>query len=300
MLCCVFLLLSACTGQATAAPAETMPAERGRWLDISAEVLAENPKPTTELTVPGTDRTLSYKGLIEPKILIDGSYVPLEKAVENGQITPEQVVCYAQLDAAEKNCREFYYTENGLTQFTYFYEDYVVWVVWDVFQTPAKGDRLIREVLICDYIQTSNLSNSGFKDENGNSLGSEDWGLTFEVAEVTATGMTLRITQSGGQHIGKLCITQFTMTPYEWTGEGEVPVDFVGYMLNAEDGQYVIENDGVTEFYFDWEAQYGAIAPGSYQLRLYLQDAFDARDVHPLMRDFTDAQMHTIEEVTVP
>ena len=94
-LCCACLLLSACAGQTPAVPTETASAGRGRWLDISAEVVAEGTKPTTDLTVPGSERTLSYKGLIEPKILIDGSYIPLEEAVENGQITPEQVVCYA-------------------------------------------------------------------------------------------------------------------------------------------------------------------------------------------------------------
>ena len=290
-------LLSACA-QEPAATTEATETKSSRWLDISAEVVPENPKPTTELTVPGTDRTISHKGLINPKILIDGTYVPLAEAVEKGQLTPELVIYYAMMDAVEGKCKESYYTENGLTQFVYVYGDYYVWVVRDVFQTPAKGDHMIKEVLIADYIQIDNLSNSGFVDKNGKSLGSEDWGLKIEVAEVTPTGMTLKITQSGGQHMGQLCIVSYSIAPYEWEGDwwGRETGD---YSFDKTRKERMIENDAVTEMHISWEPLEGSLPSGKYEIRLHIYDDFSGKK-HPLTRDYTDMQVYFLEEVVVP
>jgi len=299
LVCLVGLLMLSACSQMPAPTTEATEAGRGRWLDISAEVVPENPKPTTDLTVPGTERTISHKGLIDPKILIDGTYVPLDKAVESGQLTPEQVIYYAMMDAAEDNCSEFCYTENGLTQFVYVYGDYDVWVVRDVFQTPSKGDHLIKQVLICDYIQKDNLSNGGFTDKNGKTLGGEDWGLKIEVAEVTSTGMTLHITQSGGQHMGQLCVGSFSIAPYEWEGDWWSR-ETGDYSFADTRSERMIENNAVTQMHISWEKLEGSLPSGKYEIRLYIDDVFDEKNMHPLTKNYTDSQMYRLEEVIIP
>ena len=288
--------LSACA-QEPAATTETTEAKSSCWLDISAEVDTE--LDTTELAVPGSERVIYHSGLIAPKVWVDGSYIPLEEAVANGQLTPELVMYYTRMDALEENCKQTHATINGLTYFIYEYETYDVITVYDVFRTPAKGDRVIEEIRICDrwYKKSNpNLSYNSLTDENGERLYFEDWGLKFEVTEVTATGVSLHISQVGKQPYGQLRITNFLILPYEW--EGDWWEKEVGPYDDTQD--LTINRFGGTDLHISWESLHGALPSGRYRLDLTIAEVDANSDVHPFMINYQSSQLHSIEEIIIP
>lgn len=97
-----------------------------------------------------------------------------------------------------------------------------------------------------------------------------NWGLILSVKNVTTTGLTLVVTQSGGQPSGRLS----TGTPYRldvlvgetWEAVAELPLP------EGVDGRawnslaYNIPQERSTEFKVDWNWIYGELPSGRYRL----------------------------------
>ena len=292
------LMLSACGGEVQTPSTEAQQIGTGCWLDVSAEIAEDRTAASLKYVVPETDQILYCQGLTDPKILVDGSYIPLEKAVSDGHITPDLAVYYARQDALAGNCEEQFVTKNGLTHFVYMYRSYALIVVHDVYETPKRGNRVISRVTISDRGGKNRISNN-YRTEDGQSLSAEDWGLEFEVKEVTSTGMILRITQSGGQHNGQLCVGSYAIAPYEWEGDWWATATGDYSFANTRDERMIV-NNGVTEMYIGWGEVHGECPSGRYEVRLFIDDEFDPGDVHPLTRDYTEDQMYIVPEVVIP
>lgn len=268
-----------------------------RWFDLSVTPLSKEDLPWKNqiLTVPGTDRSLEISGFSAADIFVDGAYIPLEQAVESGKITPEQVASFVRLDAAEGNCREEYVTHLGLTRFYYYYPEYAVQIVCDVKVFPDGTERLINGVAIesLEMVNTDPLSYM-YMDENGNRLDVEDWGIRFETDNVSATGMTIRCTQSGGQHAGQLVITTFMTFSSQAGGPVDLKIASFQNWFAEHCATLAIENDGVTELVIDWGSLYGSLPSGEYRMLVTVTDVYDPEDIHPFMVNFRDNQDYTI------
>ena len=105
----------------------------------------------------------------------------------------------------------------------------------------------------------------------------DPWGLVLAAEDVTATGLTLRFVQSGGEPFGELQ----TGSPYwlereengEWTAVEPLMEDVAWDMM-----AYLISMDGETEMAVDWTALYGQLPAGSYRLGKSVMDFRDTGD----------------------
>lgn len=98
-------------------------------------------------------------------------------------------------------------------------------------------------------------------------------GVTMTAEDVTPTGLTLVLTQSGGSPTGELS----TGTPFvldvlvdgEWQpAETLIPYDELAWTMEA----YTIPANGSTEMETQWSHLYGELAPGSYRISKEIHD----------------------------
>lgn len=80
---------------------------------------------------------ISYEGVSNVCVTIDGKAIPLEQAVKEEKCSVEELIAYAQVDARLGLCTEGECTYNGLTKFTYTYPDYMLITIHDVYETPT-------------------------------------------------------------------------------------------------------------------------------------------------------------------
>ena len=235
-----------------------------------------------------TDFEITYHDVTNVMIALDGKLLALEDALKSGQITPEEIIAYAQLDARDNYCFEYATSKNGLTKLVYnYYDQFDLVVVYDVYETPDGKQHLIKQLYLCPYYDGRRIS-FGYGD-----IDREDWGLTFEPAAVTSTGLTLRVTQKHGQQIGTLHIAEYALVDQttQLTLKTEDTDPFTS--LNGQPG-YIIDANGVTDIKLDWSAVHGDLPSGTYTLVLHVFDEYDESQVHPLMKNFEDSQMHYV------
>ena len=98
--------------------------------------------------------------------------------------------------------------------------------------------------------------------------GAEDaWGVSLSVKDVTASGLTLVISQSGGSPEGELN----TGSPYwlqvwngsEWAAVEETPSEFDRCWTSEA---YFIPLDGSLDMEVNWEWMYGTLPAGIYRI----------------------------------
>ena len=276
-LLCTLFLVTGCAGDknyttistassTTQAPTETEPASMGHLrLSVSFDEDADYVKFTYDELGGNFNDGLSYDyDIMGVTIEINGQSMPLEDALRDGFITEEEIFCNARLDAREGFCEETYESLNGLTNFTFAYPDYNLRLLYDIYESPNGEQRLISEMVIYEKNVILLPCHLFVDEETGDIYDREDWGLNFEITEVSPTGMTIRCTHSGGQQIGQLEIVDY---------------------LKADD---------VTEFTFDWSEPYGQVSSGEYELVLWIKDIYDESQKHPLMRNFYDTQIYTV------
>ena len=211
----------------------------------------------------------------------DGNTVPLEDALRDGQITLHEIHHLTQKDAESGICYETVESKRGLTRFSYDYISYKLMITNDIYETPDGKQHHIRSLTVtrtgCDPV-------SIYPE-----LDQEDWGIKFEVAEVSPSGITLNYTQSGGQLIGQLRTGNYSLSR----------TDIVEYVRRLDDplmpeSQWIEHNtDGTITLGF--ESLYGPLESGEYLLYLYLHDDYDPEDVPPLVRNYHDMQCYTVE-----
>ncbi|MBQ9347186.1 MAG: hypothetical protein IJT94_07600, partial [Oscillibacter sp.] len=92
------------------------------------------------------------------------------------------------------------------------------------------------------------------------------WGLTLTARDVTPTGLTLVVTQFGGEVRGEL----MTGTPFvvEKLSDGvwtELP-SVTGEAAAWNDLAVLISSNGTREMEVDWSWLYGELPPGQYRI----------------------------------
>ena len=278
------------TVSTTQAPTETEPASGEHLrLSVSYNANADSVDFTSDELGGNFSEGLCYGlNITGASIEIDGQSMPLEVALRDGFITEEEIFCNARLDAKEGFCWESYESLNGLTNFTFTYPGYKLRLLYDIYECPDGEQRLISYMVV--YGRDKDLSPCHlFIDEETGIIDREDWGLDFEVTEVSPTGLTLRCTQSGGQLIGQPEILNYSL------------VSLNGNNLTRNEGfeaapslNVTLQTNDVTELTIDWAAPYGQLPSGEYELDFLIEDIYDESQKHPLMRNFYDTQFYVL------
>ena len=235
---------------------------------------------------------IKWLNLDNVTIQIDGVSMKLEDAIQKGYTSVDQIIADARKDASLGICHEVAKSRNGLTQFFYYYPEFNLHYVYDIYETPDGKQHLIADFLI--YGTGSEPSFAYTWDENGEPIDYEDWGLCFDISEVSAGGVCISCSQSGGQQLGELSIrTSWLAKKNPDTGASEV-VD----PLRAGDdpvpaAKLVME--GTTQLSVDFSALYGDLPAGDYVLTLEIIDDYDKEEVPSLMRKYHDSQWYYLE-----
>lgn len=287
------LLLTGGCGRAEPTPSatgaasvlETRPSGPARCLKISAETdpLAASRHFSSDELGGQFSYGLTYKTVENVRIELNGESLPLEEAIRGGAVSEREIFDQARTDAENGFCEESWESEHGLSNFTYAYPECNVRLIYDVLEAPDGRQHLIRymavyspEIILGPYFN--------FRDADLESLCREDWGLSLEVAEASATGAVISCAQSGGQQIGELKVVGYYISMLDENG---------GY-VDACDPVWVeqpLEMGGTTELTLDWEESLGALPPGKYTAQLEICDIFDKSQVHPLTEDFFSRQI---------
>ena len=299
ILAAVLLLCAGCANEkspapaivsTTQAPTETEPVSAGHLcLSVSFDKGADYVEYTSDELGGNFSENLIYNfNITSVTIDIDGQSMPLNEALRDGFITEEEIFCDARLDAREGFCVETYESLNGLTNFTFAYPDYNLRLLYDIYESPSSEQRLISQMVV--YEKDTGLAPCHLfvDDETGEIYDLEDWGLDFEITEVSPTGMTIRCTHSGGQLIGQPEIVDYSLS-------------YDGKYLPLNDGfafspslNATLQTNDVTELTIDWTEPYGQLSSGEYELVLWIQDIYDESQKHPLMRNFYDTQIYAV------
>ncbi len=118
----------------------------------------------------------------------------------------------------------------------------------------------------------TDLSSSGNPDKN-------EIGVTMTAKDVTKTGLTLVVTQSGYTPTGELMTGSFyaieKLVDGVWLAEETtIPSEDLAWTTEA----YLIATNGSTELNVDWSFLYGELDGGSYRIQKSIMDFREAGD----------------------
>lgn len=221
---------------------------------------------------------------------IDGTTRKLADALQDGSVTVEQLIADARQDADQGYCREKAASKNGLTEFTYYYGDFRLHYVYDIYETPDGKQHLIADFSIIDS-RSDVVSYRYSYDENGNCIDFEDWGLTFTISQAGDV-ITVVCTQSGGQQFGNLQFSEAFLekknpATQQWESlEDNFTYDCIGTALTM---------GGTTELTFDVMEKGKPLPAGDYSLAMQFTDCYDPEEIPSLMRKYHDRQWYTVE-----
>ena len=249
-----------------------------------------------------------YWSVKDVTVQLDGTRVPLEDALREGLVTVDDVIASAREDAAVGRCKESSQSKNGLAVFRYHYPAFNLQSLYDIYETPDGWRHRITDFSVYGIGRDPGYS-IGWDEETGDPIDYEDWGLTFTVTQLSASGVTLECAQSGGQQFGRLNVAGLVLSrknPDTQDWERVEP-------LNASTGADIYkayseiipkpEDDlamgGTKELTYDLEAMFGRLTAGEYEISLKIVDCYDEADVPPLSRNFYDVQWYTVKEFTV-
>ena len=235
---------------------------------------------------------LSYLGLVDVMIDTGEETLRFEDAIRTGKITLAEIFAFARIDAQNGYCTETAKSGNSLHRFIYDYPEYDLWIVYDIYETPDGKQHLISDMGLC---ANGREPYTIYIDENtGQRIDREDWGLTFEIKELSPTGVTLLSTQEGGLQLGELYIHFYAID--DGTDELLPRIDDTNSIVTFV---YPITSDGLTTITIDWTDTFGELSPGNYELILSVEDDYDEEKVHPLMRNYASIQPYVIS-ITLP
>ena len=295
MLLLAAVLLAGCGGEAAVTTAATAPSETsGQRLQIAGTKTEELHR--IKYAVPDTERTVGVVGFETVSIALDGSMVPLQEAIEQKLVMPEEIAAWARLDAVEGYCEMQAGSEKGLTTFLYDYDgQFVVRVVNDILESPDGQQYHIEDVDIYPSVSSAG-SNGVYYGDDGQPLASENWGLSFAVEDALPTGLTLVCTQSGGgQQLGALTLESYMLYSYATNDLLDNKEGAAGNSIQGENGAVIVECDATGRVALDWSESIGTLPAGKYMIIVSVLDVFDRESVHPLIVKYQYHQNHTVE-----
>lgn len=239
---------------------------------------------------------ISYSGVSDLIIAIDGKSYTLDKAIREGYISVEEICAYARMDARNGFCKLDASSRHGVTHFTYVYADYDLTVAYDLYETPDGKQHLVDSLNFYEH-NGHRQATYGYTDpdsEYNYALDREDWGLDITVANATGTELNVHCVQSAGQQLGTLKTSGYMIvartdsgTPQPSTAENITPE-------NNTVASFEIKSDGTTDFTIDLSGEYAPLEKGEYLLILYVTDDYDHTTVHPLIQKYYDMQNYCI------
>lgn len=221
---------------------------------------------------------------------IDGTTRKLADALQDGSVTVDRLIADARQDADQGYCHEKAVSKNGLTEFTYYYGDFRLHYVYDIYETPDGKQHLIADFSIIES-HSDVVSYRYSYDENGNCIDFEDWGLTFTVSQADDV-ITVVCTQSGGQQFGNLQFSEAFLekknpSTQQWESlEDNFTPGCIGTALTM---------GGTTELTFDVMEKGKPLPAGDYSLAMQFTDCYDPEEIPSLMRKYHDRQWYTVE-----
>lgn len=240
------------------------------------------------------ENCISYTDITDMFIEIEGQKIELRDAIEQDIITPDELEAYAKVDAKRGFCIMEYVSKNGFAQYMYRYEKFTLLSNYDVIEA-ANGECYHYQHLAIVPPNNYTPAAYGFPTVQINGelkdIEREDWGVLFEVIEATPVSVTLRCTQSGGQHIGQLQMEDF-YTLYRVESNGSCECYYEKTALSSPAVDVAIDNGGITEFLIIWPDECGKLPCGEYELAFYLRDVYEK--MPSLMRNYTDQQLYEI------
>lgn len=234
---------------------------------------------------------LTYWYVTNVSIGIEGNSIKLETALREGLITENDILYYARLDAANGICREICESTHGLTNFTYFYPEYSLRIIYDILETPDGQQYLISDMSIYPPDDAPSAYFVFFDSETSTRYDIEDWGVEFKVDSSSPTGITIICSQSEGQQIGFLNIISYSLSNAEDIVDRTDGVESEN--PRYEDG--IIQMNGTTNIEINWSEYYGELPSGTYTLALYVKDEYSKDQIHPLMVDYYDFWCYEVE-----
>lgn len=234
-----------------------------------------------------------YYNVSNVTIEICGENLKLEDALRDGLISDAEIFFYARQDAAEGYCQEVCESVYGLTNFTYFYPELDLRIIYDVLECPDGQQRLISDMTIYPP-GTDMAAYYNFLDEENGFYIVEDWGVSFEVEDVSPTGIRLLCTHSEGQQIGQIYLLNYLLS-----NENDTLSRVDGSNVRQDFEAIALTMNGTTEITIDWSEYYGDLPSGDYQLLLDLEDVYDESNIHPLMTNYYDL-MNFLVEFSIP
>lgn len=283
MLMILGVMLSACTSMPEAAESSEVTEPK----KVPSLHLNYKPDQKSFMTFEEEDLSGAFQGSLgyfqvtDVMVELEGGAVPLEDALRDGAITFHEIHYLAQKDAEAGICYKNVESKRGLTRFSYDYLSYKLYITDDVYETPDGKHHHIRKILVTT---TGNDPVSLYPE-----LDQEDWGITFEVGDVTPASITLNYTQSGGQLIGQLRTGNYSLSRTDIVKA----VSALDDMRMPESQQ--IEHNTEGSITLDFENYFGTLESGDYLLYLYLHDDYDPEQIPPLIRNYHDIQCYTVE-----
>jgi len=111
------------------------------------------------------------------------------------------------------------------------------------------------------------VSTSGSGEE------ADEWGITLSAENVTATGMTLVCTQSGGHYTGDLNTGSYYAIEQLIDGEWlPVPTTLGIHDFAWTMEAWMIQPDNAMKWDVNWEFLYGSLEPGVYRIQKEISD----------------------------
>ena len=308
LLVCLLVLSAFFLGRSLGS-AETAPEDglSKRNLRLSATTDRNEPDKVIPLA-QGNFPEAHYWSVKDVTVQLDGTRMPLEDALCEGLVTVDDVIASAREDAVVGRCKESSQSKNGLAVFRYHYPAFNLQSLYDIYETPDGWRHRITDFSVYGIGRDPGYS-IGWDEETGDPIDYEDWGLTFTVTQLSASGVTLECAQSGGQQFGRLNVAGLMLSrknPDTQDWERVEPLDasigadiYKAYSEITPKPEDDLAMGGTKVLTYDLEAMFGSLDAGEHKIILKIVDCYDEADVPPLSRNFYDVQWYTVKEFTV-
>ena len=245
-----------------------------------------------------TGTEIVYGDLKEVNLTWDGQTISLAQAIREEKLSTPEIFAFARLDAQNGFCQESYISEHGLTHFCYTYPEWELRIAYDIYETPDGQQTLIDELCVDNISEGYHNVSYIYVDEDsqwGYFLDREDWGLTFEAANVTPTQITVNYAQKQSQEVGALTLDGYILCPMDEENNLDSGPNYIAMSRRDTPGLPIsLLSDNSGQFTIDWGDTAGALEPGEYYLKVTVSDNFDPTQVHPLIEKFHDKQSYYI------